>query len=166
LLDFLGNPSMRRKASDCKTETAPNYDLPQETWRGVMGDQISIILPALGIAFAASFVWLTVRIINRRERWAKRTAVALVVLLVYPLSFGPACWWLASPEHMGISIMRSGPPHKRASRIYWPMGWVAAMAPGPIRDAIFWYATRRSYLIDLPADYSGETWYGSEFYGR
>jgi len=45
-----------------------------------------------GIAFAAFCVWLTVRIINRRERWAKWTAVGLIVALAYPLSFGPACW--------------------------------------------------------------------------
>ena len=51
---------------------------------------MSVLLPALGVAFAAFCVWLGVRIINRREWWAKRTAVGLVVALVlYPLSIGP-----------------------------------------------------------------------------
>jgi hypothetical protein len=53
---------------------------------------MSIILPSLAIAFAAFCVWLGVRAYNRRERWAKWTAVGLTVLLAYPLSFGPVCW--------------------------------------------------------------------------
>jgi hypothetical protein len=59
---------------------------------------MTALLSTLAVAFAAFCVWLTVRIVNRRERWAKRTAVSLVVVLVgYPLSFGPAMWtmgWL------------------------------------------------------------------------
>jgi hypothetical protein len=53
---------------------------------------VIILVPALAVAFAASCVWLGVRIFNRRERWVKWTAVGLGVLLAYPLSFGPACW--------------------------------------------------------------------------
>jgi hypothetical protein len=46
-----------------------------------------------GLASAAFAVWLVVRIVNRRERWAKRTAVALsIILVLYPLSVGPAVW--------------------------------------------------------------------------
>jgi hypothetical protein len=55
---------------------------------------MSIILPALGIAFAAFCVWLTVRIINRRERWAKWTAIAIAIMVAcaaYPV------WWLCQP---------------------------------------------------------------------
>ena len=52
---------------------------------------MSIFLPALGVAFTAFCIWLAVRILNRRERWAKWMAVVLT-LLAYPLSFGPACW--------------------------------------------------------------------------
>ena len=51
-----------------------------------------IFLPALAIAFTAFFVWLMVRIINRRERWAKWTLAAVVGLPgLYVLRFGPAC---------------------------------------------------------------------------
>jgi hypothetical protein len=45
---------------------------------------MNIGLPALVVAFAALCVWLTVRIVNRRERWAKRLTVFLVVLASYP----------------------------------------------------------------------------------
>src|SRR5579872_6401276 len=52
-----------------------------------------ILLSALGVAIGAFCVWLIVRIVNRRERWAKWTAVVLIVVfVVYPLSIGPACW--------------------------------------------------------------------------
>jgi hypothetical protein len=51
------------------------------------------LLPVLGVAIAAFAVWLTTRIVNRRERWAKRTALGLVAGIVYLLSMGPACWF-------------------------------------------------------------------------
>ena len=53
---------------------------------------MSIILPALAVAFAAFCVWLTVRIVNRRERWAKWTAAAMAVVILYVLSIGPSAW--------------------------------------------------------------------------
>lgn len=54
---------------------------------------MSIILPALTVAYATLLVWLGVRIFNRRERWAKRTLAAIVgVPVIYVASFGPACW--------------------------------------------------------------------------
>jgi hypothetical protein len=54
---------------------------------------MTIVVPALGMTVAAFAVWLEVRIVNRRERWAKRTALGFVATLIaYPLSFGPVCW--------------------------------------------------------------------------
>jgi hypothetical protein len=54
---------------------------------------MEIVLPALAVAFAAFCVWLAVRIINRRDRWAKWTLAAVVGLpVLYVASFGPACW--------------------------------------------------------------------------
>jgi hypothetical protein len=41
---------------------------------------MTILLPALAVACAAFCVWLAVRIMNRRERWAKRTLTLLVGL--------------------------------------------------------------------------------------
>jgi hypothetical protein len=66
---------------------------------------MSILIPCLVVAFAAFCVWLAVRIVNRQERWAKRTAVGLFVVLVgYPLSIGPACW-LSSRVGCGAIIV-------------------------------------------------------------
>jgi len=44
-----------------------------------------MILPSLGVTLAAICVWLAVRIINRRERWAWRTAVVMpfAMLIIY-----------------------------------------------------------------------------------
>jgi hypothetical protein len=55
----------------------------------------------LGEAFTAFVVWLGVRIINRRERWAIWTAVAL---MAYPLLLGPACW-MSSHTGRGAEIV-------------------------------------------------------------
>lgn len=76
--------------------------------------------------------------------------VALVVLLVgYPLSFGPACWWF-SPETMpGISV---------APIAYWPFGWAALNGPNWVTVAISRYALlsgRRSIVIPAQPDNGG-----------
>jgi hypothetical protein len=61
---------------------------------------MTILLPTLAVAYAAFCIWLTVRIVNRRERSVKWTLVARVVgpPVLYVLSFGPACWLAAQIE--------------------------------------------------------------------
>ena len=93
---------------------------------------MSILLPALGVAFVALCVWLGVRIINRRERWAKRTAVGLVVGLpfLYVLSFGPACWladrgWFNDWESLRV--------------VYWPIHKTACHLPKPVDLALLFF---------------------------
>ena len=58
---------------------------------------IGTIWIVVGAAFAATCIWLTVQIVNRRERWAKWTAVALVLTpVLYVLSSGrmkAAVYW-------------------------------------------------------------------------
>src|SRR5580765_2198488 len=39
---------------------------------------MATLLSTFAVAFAACCVWLTVRIVNRRERWAKWTLAAVV----------------------------------------------------------------------------------------
>lgn len=58
-------------------------------WMLTGGEQFGqLLLGALGAAFAAFCIWLTVRIFNRRECWAKRTAAGLMIgSMMYPLSF-------------------------------------------------------------------------------
>ncbi|MBI3863068.1 MAG: hypothetical protein HY290_14345 [Planctomycetia bacterium] len=64
---------------------------------------MTILLPTLAAAFAALCVWLTVRIVNRKEKWAKWTLAGLIgVPVLYVASFGP---WLriygyANPDYL------------------------------------------------------------------
>jgi hypothetical protein len=86
---------------------------------------MAILFSVLGMAIAALCVWLTVRIINRRERWSKRTLAAVVgVPMLYIMSFGPACWFgqrrmlSARTVYLGyrpvVAAMHDGPePIKR-----------------------------------------------------
>jgi hypothetical protein len=77
-------------------------------------------------------VWLTVRIVNRRERWAKWTAIGIVVALplLYVASFGPACWIRAASLNRQATI----------PSIYLPLGRATTMMPGWFGDAMFAYA--------------------------
>jgi hypothetical protein len=47
------------------------------------------VFPALCLAFAAFAVWLTVRLVNRQERWAKRTAIGMGAALVLFVVLAP-----------------------------------------------------------------------------
>lgn len=47
-----------------------------------------------GVAFAALCVWLTVRIINRRERWAIRVAVSITVVAASILTLAGLLFYL------------------------------------------------------------------------
>jgi hypothetical protein len=78
--------------------------------------------------------------------WA---SVALVVLLVrYPLSFGPACWWFTRTTHdsgFGMTCTQHYAP-----RFYWPIGWLATHGPTPVANAFNWYGTRRYNWVRVP----------------
>jgi hypothetical protein len=108
--------------------------------------KIISILPAFGIAGGAFCMWLAVRIVNRRERWAKRTAVALAVVLFYPLSFGPACWiagWIENSSWKYVDV-----PYRPIWRL------AAATSKGPIGSTVHGYANfgaprGSTYLADL-----------------
>jgi hypothetical protein len=81
------------------------------------GTFMTILLPILAAAFAAFCVWLTVRIVNRRERWAKWTlAGVLGVPTLYFASFGPACR-LIEEGHV--------PFNSPCWRIYFPLARLA-----------------------------------------
>jgi len=119
-----------------------------------------------GLVFIAFCIWLTVRIINRREKWARRTVgVLLAMPVLYFLTFGPACWWFYDRPYSRSKepIMHLGGLNPDcAPRIYWPIGWVVAHGPTSLADALFWYATRRHAHVALPTDSSGDGWYDSE----
>ena len=91
---------------------------------------MAVALAIFGATFAAFCVWLTVRIVNRREKWAKRTAVGLALSAVlYVLSFGPACW-ITSRTHAGASKIRI---------VYRPMTWVS-LSSNRLAETLSWYA--------------------------
>ena len=46
---------------------------------------MTFLFPTLSVAFAAFCVWLTVRVVNRRERWAKWTAIAAIATVAFYL---------------------------------------------------------------------------------
>ncbi len=67
------------------------------------------------LSFTAICVWLVVRIVNRRERWAKWTlAIYIGLPLLYIVGFGPACW-ISSRANMGASFVTAvyGPVVKK-----------------------------------------------------
>ena len=111
---------------------------------------MTILIPPLAVAFAAICVWLTVRIVNRRERWAKWTLAATIIgtPVLYVLTFGPACWWFSNAQ-------ANLPERGIAPRFYWPIGWVAANGPDSCRRAIRWYAILETDGVDLPTSYNG-----------
>ncbi|MBI3860989.1 MAG: hypothetical protein HY290_03755 [Planctomycetia bacterium] len=49
---------------------------------------MTLLLPTLAVAFAAFCVWLTVRIVNRKERWAKWTLAGTLSLATLGVYFG------------------------------------------------------------------------------
>jgi hypothetical protein len=53
-----------------------------------------ILLSALAVAFAGFCIWLAVRFINRRERWARRLLVGIMAVapVLYSLSLGTAVY--------------------------------------------------------------------------
>jgi hypothetical protein len=96
------------------------------------------IIGTLSVAIAAFAVWLTVRIVNRRERWAIRLAITIGASLpfIYLLSFGPACW---------IASRRDST--KEVSVVYSSFGRTLASGPIWARRVVRAYA-----WIGMPGD--------------
>jgi hypothetical protein len=81
---------------------------------------MAVTLAIFGVAFAAFCVWLGVRVYNRRERWAKWTAVTVVCSpVLYVLSFGPACW----------IVSRTDCGHTAVTEAYRPIGCAVWKCP-------------------------------------
>jgi hypothetical protein len=123
--------------------------------------RMEILLPAVGIALSAFCVWLTVRIVNRRERWAKWTLGVLVAFIIgYPTSSGPARSFLMWRERLGPGTIvlpngsvctwksRTTIMYGKWSVIYAPIDWAASQKFGtPIR----WYLD----LFQIPEESRG-----------
>jgi hypothetical protein len=88
---------------------------------------MSSILVASAVTVAAFYVWLAVRIVNRRERWTKWTAAVLAVPTIYLLSMGPVLW---------MDLRGLTPTWAPDVPLYWPVQWIRENGPEPIRKAI------------------------------
>jgi hypothetical protein len=95
---------------------------------------MATLIPSLAVAFSAFCVWLTVRIVNRRERWAKWTAVIVIILVFvgYPLSFGPANWLVVN-EYVPEWLLQP------IEEFYRPLALTSAYAPQPVGNILVWY---------------------------
>src|SRR5947207_1915294 len=92
---------------------------------------MTIVLSVLGVALVAFCIWLAVRIVNRRERWAKWTAAGIFIALpvLYVGSFGPACWIVAADGRHPAAL----------PILYLPIGWAFSIST-PFNDAMHAYA--------------------------
>lgn len=97
---------------------------------------MTVLLPTLTAAFAAFCVWLTVQIINRRERWAKRTLADVAgVLVLYLVSIGPA-YWMCTDARGRVRKDLSGDVFLK---IYAPLIAEYHNSTPLIGDSIGWY---------------------------
>jgi hypothetical protein len=125
---------------------------------------MALALPIFGVAFAALCVWLMVRIVNRRERWAKWTLAGTIVgvPVLYLLSFGPACWWFTIPSGQSGYLLGVPLPQVRARRMYWPIGWLAVNGPSSIERPLAWYAKRGDHEVLVPTNADETGWWFPE----
>ena len=93
---------------------------------------MAIALSIFEVTFAAFCIWLTVRIVNRRGRWAKWTLAAVVGLpVLYVASFGPWCWITS----------RLQPSGKVVAAIYSPIIRAGYHGPAIVRESIRWWGS-------------------------
>jgi hypothetical protein len=109
---------------------------------------MAIALAIFGVSFAAFCVWLTVRIFNRRERWAKWTLAAVVgVPMLYVASFGPWCWILSrciTTDTRGIRTAADLDDPLKSALPFRPIFWLWWDGPKPVKAVIGWYANMLS----------------------
>ena len=132
----------------------------------------SLALLIFGIAFAAFCVWLTVRIVNRRERWAKWMLAGVVALpILYVASFGPVCWITsrANVECHALGVCYQplasamwrieswGATLDAYSRLYAAPNWVWTRIDSQYGTAYFWslHWSVREKLQHHPEEPSG-----------
>ena len=127
---------------------------------------MNLALSIFTVAFAAFCVWLTVRVVNRRERWAKWTLVGTVIGLpvLYVVSFGPACWISSHvlDKDYDEDDDGTGVTAETVSSLYEPIFRLAWRGHPIIREPLFWYASAGANENWAPA-YSGD---GHFYWGR
>lgn len=102
---------------------------------------MNALFSALAVALVAFAVWLTVCLVNRRERWAKWVlAATLVIPVTYVASFGPACWLTSQPLEIvtGPKPLHEPPPVPGLMKVYMPIAQIAS-SESTAGDALAWY---------------------------
>ena len=84
--------------------------------------------------------------------WA--SVVVVVGLILYPLSFGPECWWRSRWPYLPFPEVRA------VSRAYTPIGWAMRNAPKRVARVLRWYATLGfdGELLIIPSNWDGSQW--------
>jgi hypothetical protein len=85
--------------------------------------------------------------------------VALVAVLAYPLSFGPACWWFTRSSKE-VRMPGSG-TYRCAPKCYWPIGWLAKHYPASFRPIVNWYATVGIEGVEVPTERAELLWFSA-----
>lgn len=108
---------------------------------------MTILILTIAIALAAFCVWLTVRIIHRRERWAKWMAGATLfaVFVVYPASLGP-WFWLDSTWRIPKSFVWT-------NEVYAPLRYLCRSSE-TVNKAFVWYLS--FWVPEHLPEYHGE----------
>ena len=79
------------------------------------------------------------------------TVALVAVLVAYPLSIGPACWWFSADYGTGVRV---------APAMYWPIVRLADSGP----DCVYRVICRYALLIGdenlvIPDSPSGDGWF-------
>jgi hypothetical protein len=124
---------------------------------------MAFVISVLVIVYPALVVWLGVRIVSRRERWAKWTlATAASLPVLYFASFGPACWLDSRREFEAKAVTVSRP----LNSFYYPIISLVQRLDNDVGDRILWYAQlfapedRRAHVAVLarPGARTGSRW--------
>ncbi len=106
---------------------------------------MDIAMPTFGVTFAAFCVWLGIRILNRRERWAIWTAAIVVYsLLLYIASSGPTRM-IAVHARIGNVEIPGAQVHFEErllslrvddwwEKAYSPLRWLSQRPPGMVLE--------------------------------
>jgi len=98
-------------------------------------------------------------LLRTSRRFRQCVVVLLGAAVLYVVSFGPACWWFATPTIPGRPFDRDV-GDRFAPRIYLPVGWAyrGARACGarPIEEAIRWYSELGGKPVLVPSNYEGD----------
>src|SRR5262245_60193158 len=114
-----------------------------------------VLISITAVVLAAGCIWLAVRIVNRRELWAKRLAFCLAAVVIiglvvgYPLSFPWVNAFLINHPELQWRLTN------RMVTFYAPLEFIVRHCPSNLRDR---YLDYRDWCIAVacpPQDHRG-----------